>query len=78
MLVELRDKLIELGIAEGNEEEGYHPVVATHPTILARAYFNWIGLEEDRSLGVHNPKYVKALLRNTLDAVNAYQPVAEN
>lgn len=78
MLVELRDKLIEFGVAEGSEEEGYHPVVATHPTILARAYFNWIGLEEDRSLGVHNPKYVKALLRNTLDAVNAYQPVAEN
>ncbi len=78
LLVELRDRLIELGVVAGSEEEGFHPVAGTYPTLLAQAYFNYIGLEEDRSLGVHNPKYVKALLRNTLDAVNAYQPVAEN
>jgi hypothetical protein len=44
--------------------------------VLARAYYNWIGLVEDRSLGVHNPKYISALLINTLEALNAYQPEA--
>jgi len=68
-LIVLRDKLIALGVVEGDEEHGYHPVVGTYPMIQAQAFFNWIGLEEDRSLGAHNPKYVKALLANTLAAL---------
>lgn len=69
LLVELRDQLIALGVVEGDEENGYHPHVGTYPIIQARAFFNWIGLEEDRSLGVHNPKYVKALLLNSIEAL---------
>jgi hypothetical protein len=68
-LVVLRDKLILLGVVEGDDEHGYHPVVGTYPMIQAQAYFNWIGLAEDRSLGAHNPKYVKALLQNTIKAL---------
>lgn len=49
----------------------YHPVVGTHSMTLARGFFNWVGLTEDRSLGVHNPKYITALLKNTIDAVEA-------
>lgn len=70
-LITLRDKLIELGVVEGDEEHGYHPVVGTYPMAQARAFFNWVGLEEDRSLGVHNPKYVKALLTNSIEALEA-------
>jgi hypothetical protein len=68
-LVTLRDKLIELGVVEGDEEHGYHPVVNTFPMLHAQAFYNWKGLAEDRSLGVHNPKYVRALLNNTLEAL---------
>ncbi|GAB1453089.1 hypothetical protein MASR2M47_31450 [Draconibacterium sp.] len=69
-LEELRDKLIALGVVEYSEaDKAYEPVVGVYPMIQAQAYFNWIGLEEDRSLGVHNPKYVKALLQNTLKAL---------
>lgn len=75
-LDQIRDKLIEFGVVAGDDEHGYHPVTGTYPIDLARAYFNWIGLVEDRSLGVHNPKYIKALLMNTLEALNAYQPEA--
>jgi uncharacterized CHY-type Zn-finger protein len=50
---------------------GYHPIKGTYDMILAQAFFNWVGLEEDRSMGVHNPDYVKALLKNSIDAVNA-------
>ncbi len=71
MLVELRDQLIALGVVEGNDEDGYHPHVGTFPTVQVQAFFNWVGLEEDRSLGVHNPKYVKALLRNSIEAMEA-------
>lgn len=87
-LIELRDKLIALGVVEQghedvyeiNQETGeielvstagdYHPVVGTFPMLHVRAFFNWIGLAEDRSLGVHNPRYILALLTNTLEALN--------
>ena len=70
LLVQLRDRLVELGVVEYVEEDGaYEPVVGTYPMVQARAFFNWIGLEEDRSLGVHNPKYVKALLLNSIEAL---------
>lgn len=70
-LDDLRDKLLALGVIEGDEEHGYHPVVGTYPMLHAQAFFNWIGLVEDRSLGVHNPGYVKALLANTIAALDA-------
>jgi len=74
LLEELRDELIAAGVVFWDETAGaYEPVVGTHPMLLAQAYYNWIGLEEDRSLGAHNPQYVYALLKNTIDAVKAYE-----
>ena len=69
LLDELRDNLIALGVVEWVEADAaYEPVVGTYPTDHARAFFNWIGLEEDRSMGVHNPRYFKALLQNSIEA----------
>jgi len=73
-LKEINKKLIQFGVLQGDDVAGYTPVVGTHPMILVRAYFNYKGIKEDRSLGVHNPRYVNALLQNTLEALNAYQP----
>ncbi len=73
-LLQLRGKLLEFGVIEGDDEHGYHPVPGTYPMILVRAYFNWDGITKDRSLGVHNPRYVNALLTNTLEALEAYEP----
>ena len=69
LLVELRDILVANGVVAGDDEDGYHPVVGTYPMVEAQSFFNWIGLEEDRSLGVHNPKYVVALLKNSIKAL---------
>lgn len=69
-LDQLRDKLIELGLVEYVEaDEAYEPIIGTYPMVHVQAYFNWKGLKDDRSFGVHNPKYVKALLTNTLEAL---------
>ncbi len=54
--------------AKGVMADG-HVVPATYPVDLARAYYNYIGLEEDRSKGVHNPEYVLAVLKNTLESL---------
>ena len=47
----------------------YHPHTGTYPMVQVQAFFNWVGLEEDRSLGVHNPAYVRALLVNSISAL---------
>jgi hypothetical protein len=76
-VVELgEEELYELNEETGEIElvvhvEGYHPVPGTYPMIQVQAFFNWVGLEEDRSMGVHNPKYVKALLRNSIEAMES-------
>lgn len=70
-LLELRDLLIVAGVVAGDDVDGYHPVVGTFPMDHARAFFNWTGLDEDRSLGVHNPQYVNALLTNSIEALKA-------
>ena len=49
--------------------DGYHPVVGTFTMAQSQAFFNWIGLLEDRSLGVHNPAYYEALLTNSIEAI---------
>ena len=37
----------------------------------AGAMLNWLTVEEDRSLGVHNPTYIKAALTNSLEVLSA-------
>ncbi len=70
LLEELRDLLVAAEVIEWVEEdEAYEPVVAVHGLDESMAFFNWIGIEEDRSLGVHNPTYIKALLENSIAAV---------
>lgn len=73
-LDQLRDKLVELGAIAKTTTDGvdtYAPVdKKVVPMVQAQAVFNYFGLEEDRSFGVHNPKYVKALLSNSLEALN--------
>ncbi|MFB6317813.1 hypothetical protein [Saccharicrinis sp. FJH54] len=46
-----------------------HVVPGTYSSTLAAAYYNYIGIEEDRSMGVHNPEYIIAVLKNTLAAI---------
>jgi hypothetical protein len=70
----LLDELKTLLVAEGTlTAEGTPVVNSACPMVLARAAFNYIGITEDRSLGVHNPTYVEALLNNSIEAVEAYQ-----
>lgn len=73
-MVQLRDKLVTLGAITKTTTDGVDAYAPTDklvvPMIQAQAVFNYFGIEEDRSMGVHNPKYVKAILANTLEALN--------
>ena len=72
-LEQLRDKLLALGVITKTTVDGvdsYAPKAGTVPMVQAQAAFNYFGIKYDRSYGVHNPKYVKAILANSLDALN--------
>jgi hypothetical protein len=65
-LAELEEALIASGLLD---EEG-HPAVAAVPEDQAAALWNWIYIaHEDKSLGVHNPDYTKALIEAGLEAM---------
>ncbi len=68
---EVKAKMDELGKlleAKGLLKNG-SPVVGTYPEAQAGALWNRISVEEDRSFGVHNPQYIKALLQTGIDAL---------
>jgi hypothetical protein len=65
LLAELKVKLDATGITnEGSDSS----VPGTYPAVVAGACLNYKAITEDKSLGVHNPKYIKKLLQNTIAA----------
>ena len=67
LLAELKLKLDATGITvEGSDA----PVPGTYSGTIAGACINYKALTEDKSLGVHNPKYIKKLLQNTIVALD--------
>ena len=64
------DELEEDLIAKGWLDEEGHPAVDFIPEGEAAALWNWIYIaHEDKSLGVHNPAYTKALLEASLESM---------
>jgi hypothetical protein len=59
-------KLLE---AKGLLKNG-SPVVGTYPNAQAGALWNYISVMEDRSSGVHNAAYLKAMLQAGIDAMS--------
>jgi hypothetical protein len=70
LLEELKTELQGVGVMD---EDGY--LVHSGETVNDQteehlaAFTNWQAIEEDRSLGFHNPAYIEAVLRNTLEVV---------
>jgi len=46
-----------------------HLVKGTYPIGVAGAAYNYAMMEDDRSMGVHNPDYIKALLKNSIESL---------
>ena len=63
------DELKVLLVAEGLIEEGGSGIVGTFSSEQAGALWNYKTVLEDRSLGVHNPQFTKALLQTAIDAL---------
>ncbi|MBK8504926.1 MAG: hypothetical protein IPL46_23540 [Saprospiraceae bacterium] len=66
LLVELEELLLAEGVL--NPATGLWRT-GTYATDVAGAALNWIYIEEDRSKGVHNYEYAKALLTNSIESL---------
>ena len=44
-------------------------VAGTWPADVAAAFVNWQTINEDKSLGIHNPPYVMGILQASIDAM---------
>jgi hypothetical protein len=64
---QLWDLLVAEGIADPNNY-GY-AVPGTYSNLVAGTFLNWKFVHHDRSKGVHNPGYTKALLNNSIAAL---------
>ncbi len=68
-MAELVAKLYDKGVVD-TAGGSVSLITGTYPMVVAQAYYNYAGLEADRSMGVHNPKYVTALLNNSIEALS--------
>ena len=64
-------KGVKLQVSPGYaiENLNVYAKTGTFSANLAAAFLNWQLFAEDRSLGIHNPPYVKAVLENTIAAI---------
>ena len=71
---ELGERLLAAGLINENSADG-HPTVTEAPEGPAMALWNWIYVaHEDKSMGVHNPDYARALLEKGLELLPAPAP----
>jgi hypothetical protein len=70
-LDELRDVLRDIGIVSATSDSR---VPGTWPANVAAAAVNFQMILEDRSMGIHNPPYVLALLQNSIEAMQPFLP----
>jgi len=68
LLADLATELQRVGIMRAD----HYANTGTWAANLAAAFINWQMLEEDRSLGIHSPRYVPRVLQNTIEMVQTY------
>lgn len=62
LLADLNDLLVGVGIMQANGRS----IPGTYTTVQVGALWNYKYVEEDQSMGVHNAKYARALLENSI------------
>lgn len=78
LLVELEEELVDIGIKQAlstdytKEGLSVYAVAGDYPGDVVGAFLNWQMFAEDRSLGLHNPAYARAVLTNTLEVIAGY------
>jgi len=79
LMIQLETELVRIGIKQGmtpgygiHDLETYINQNVAYPANVAAAYANWNLFAEDRSLGIHNPSYARAVLTNSIEVALTY------
>lgn len=67
LLAELKVLLDDAGATKAGSDNS---VTGKYSAVVAGALLDYKALTEDGSFGIHNPKYIKKLLENLIDALN--------
>jgi len=77
LMVELEQQLVDFGIKQAMSTDytihglNVYANTGDWPGDVVGAFLNWQMFAEDRSLGLHNPTYVRSVLVNTVAAMDA-------
>jgi hypothetical protein len=75
LLSDLYDVLVAEGVMyPAGDPNEYLLAPGVFTTALVAAQVNYAAVKEDRSMGIHNPKYIRAVLENTIEAVTPAAP----
>jgi hypothetical protein len=78
LLQTLEGELIRVGIKQALSTDytihglNVYANTGDYPGDVAGAFLNWQMFAEDRSLGLHNPRYAKAVLQNSIEILAGY------
>lgn len=72
LLAQIRPLLVSAGILDNDlDPEGFRSVDGTFSEEVANAMWNYVMVQEDQSMGVHNPSYAKAMLEYALEVLQS-------
>ena len=78
LLTTLEEHLVRIGVKQAMSTDytihglNVYANTGDWPGDVVGAFLNWQMFAEDRSLGLHNPPYARAVLNNTIAVVSAY------
>lgn len=67
LMAQLKQKFIDNGMWNTDDDE---IIPGVYPIDHAGAFYNYATVADDRSMGVHNPEYIKTLLINSIGTFN--------
>jgi hypothetical protein len=65
----LLDELEGLLFTEGVVDADGSSIIGLYPIKTVNAYWNWKSVSEDGSKGIHNPDYIRAILKNSIESM---------
>jgi hypothetical protein len=78
LLTQLETELVRIGVKVAMSDDytpeglNVYAVTGDWPSDVAGAMLNWQMFAEDRSLGLHNPPYARAVLTNSIEVAKTY------
>jgi len=72
LLKQLNDELFRIGIKASSDVTSFSAKAGSYPGDVVAGFINFQLIAEDKSHGIHNPPYVRNVLKNTITKMKTY------